>query len=62
FNDSGRDLALAAGARWVDVTEISRSMLTDPSLVAVDGLHPTGALYRRWAEHLLPTVLTVLGA
>lgn len=60
YNRRAEELATAAAARWVDVTEISRAMLTDPSLVAVDGLHPTAAMYRRWAEHLLPTALQIL--
>lgn len=60
YNTKARELALAAGVRWVDVTEISRDMLTDSSLVAVDGLHPTGAMYRRWAEHILPSALAAL--
>jgi lysophospholipase L1-like esterase len=62
YNVRARELADAAGVRWVDVTEISRAMLTDASLVAIDGLHPTGAMYRRWAEHILPTALAALSA
>jgi len=60
YNDRARELAIAAGARWVDVTEISRDMLRDPALVAVDGLHPTGEMYRRWAEHILPIATSAL--
>ena len=60
YNDSGRRLAEAAGIAWVDVTEVSRAMQTDSTLVAVDGLHPTGAMYARWAELLRPYALTAL--
>lgn len=60
YNDRARELAIAAGAHWVDVTEISRDMLRDPALVAVDGLHPTGEMYRRWAEHILPIAISAL--
>lgn len=60
YNDRARELATTAGARWVDVTEISRDMLRDPALVAVDGLHPTAAMYRRWAEHILSSALSAL--
>ena len=60
YNTHAQGLSTAAGTRWVDVTEVSRQMLRDPSLVAVDGLHPTGALYRIWAEHILPSALAVL--
>ena len=47
FNAVGRDEAEAAGARWVDVTPLSRA---HPDEVADDGLHPSGAQYARWAE------------
>ena len=60
YNDRARELAIAVGARWVDVTEISREMLRNPALVAVDGLHPTAEMYRRWAEHILPSAVSVL--
>jgi lysophospholipase L1-like esterase len=62
YNGKGKELAAAAKIRWVDVTEISRAMLSDPTLVAVDGLHPTAAMYRQWAERILPSALEALGA
>ena len=62
YNDRARELADAAKVAWVDVTELSRAMLTDSTLVAVDGLHPTAAMYTQWAERVLPTALKVLGA
>lgn len=60
YNDSGKRLSEAAGITWVDVTEVSRALQTDPTLVAVDGLHPTGAMYTRWAEALRPYALAAL--
>ena len=60
YNDAGKRLAAAAAVTWVDVTEVSRAMQTDQTLVAVDGLHPTGAMYARWAELLHPYALTAL--
>ena len=61
YNAKAKELASAAKIPWVDVTEISRAMLTDPTLVAVDGLHPTAAMYRQWAERILPSALKALG-
>lgn len=60
FNSCAREKAEAAGAQWIDVTTISRQMLTDAALVAVDGLHPTGEMYRRWAEAMLPAAKAAL--
>lgn len=60
FNDINRDGAHHAGARYVDVTAISRAAGTDPSLTATDGLHPSARMYRMWAELALPTALAAL--
>ncbi len=59
FNAAARAEAERAGARWVDVTPASRAA---PELVADDGLHPSGAMYERWAELALPAALAALGA
>lgn len=62
YNTRGAELARAAGVRWVDVTAISRAMLDDATLVAVDRLHPSGEMYRRWAELLAPLAAAAVGA
>lgn len=41
-------------AVYVDITPISRRGLGEPQLVAADGLHPSGEMYREWVELLLP--------
>ncbi len=48
FNAINRDEAAKAGARYADITPISRRAADDPSLVAPDGLHPSGKMYREW--------------
>jgi lysophospholipase L1-like esterase len=60
YNAKARDLSLAAGAEWVDITQVSRRMLDDPRMIASDGLHPSGEMYREWAEAILPTALGAL--
>ncbi len=52
FNAWERRQVLAVGARWVDVTAISREALTEPALIAGDGLHPSAAMYARWVALL----------
>ena len=49
-----------AGVWFVDITEISREAAADPSLVAGDGLHPSGAMYARWVEAALPVARGIL--
>jgi lysophospholipase L1-like esterase len=60
FNRVQREEAAAAGARYVDVTAISREVNRDPSLLAADQLHPSGAMYRRWADAILPSAIEAL--
>jgi undecaprenyl-diphosphatase len=49
FNAINREEASRAGARYVDITPISRR--NDPTLVtSVDGLHPSGKQYAEWAS------------
>jgi len=41
---------------FFDITAISRQALEDSTLIASDGLHPSGKMYRLWVENLLPTL------
>ena len=50
------DLARARGIAVVDIHDISLDAATDRSLVASDGLHPSGAQYRLWVERILPSM------
>jgi len=60
FNRIKRNESEAAGVRYVDVTGISREAANDPSLVAEDGLHPSGTMYSRWAGAALPIAMEIL--
>jgi lysophospholipase L1-like esterase len=60
FNIVNREEALAAGARYVDVTPQSRVALGRASLVAGDGLHPSGLMYGAWAEAAFAPALEAL--
>lgn len=60
YNARAQELTNAAGARWVDITGITRAMQDAPELAAPDGLHPSGAMYGQWAELLLPLVLNAV--
>lgn len=57
YNAIARDEAGRAGARWVDITGISRQ---HPTLVAADGLHPSAAQYALWLAAIEPVVRTAL--
>jgi lysophospholipase L1-like esterase len=60
FNAINRDESRRRGSQYVDVTPASRNASTDASLVAADGLHPSGAMYAAWANLTLPAVLAAL--
>jgi len=57
FNAIARDEASRAGARFVDITGISRDQ---PAMVADDGLHPSAAQYALWTRAIATTVNTAL--
>jgi lysophospholipase L1-like esterase len=51
YNAIARDETGRAGARWVDITPLSRR---HPDLLADDGLHPSAAQYTYWTDAILP--------
>jgi lysophospholipase L1-like esterase len=57
FNAINHQETAQAGARYVDVTPMSRQALQDASLLASDGLHPSGKMYTQWVELALPAAL-----
>lgn len=60
FNGQLHLWALTCGARFVDITECSRCAAEDPTLLVSDGLHPSAAMYARWASIVLPVAVAAL--
>ena len=60
FNSVNREETEKAGAQYVNITPISREAVTDPSLIAGDGLHPSGKMYMEWAKLAYPAALEAL--
>jgi lysophospholipase L1-like esterase len=54
-------LSAERGIAWVDTFDLSLRAATDRSLVADDGLHPSGALYALWVERIAPVVAARIG-
>lgn len=61
FNTINREETDRAGAQYIDITPISGEVIRDPSLIASDGLHPSGKMYAQWARLGLPKALKALG-
>ena len=53
-------LAADRAIAFVDIHDLSLRAADDPSLVADDGLHPSGAQYRLWVERIAPVVDGIL--
>lgn len=60
FNAVNREEAARAGVHYVDVTPITRRAAGDLSMLASDGLHPSGRMYAEWAKMVLPIVFAML--
>ena len=56
-----REACEGRGAAFVpEIFEISQRATDDPTLVADDGLHPSGAQYARWVDAIEPIVRRLL--
>ena len=53
FNAINKKVSRQRGVTYIDITDISRRGLTDASLVAGDGLHPSEKMYALWVERIL---------
>jgi len=54
FNAINSEETKRAGARYADITPVSRHAATDASLVAPDGLHPSAKMYSEWVTVISP--------
>ena len=60
FNLINKTIAMQTGVNYLDITASTRLAANDPSLIAADGLHPSGIAYKLWAEGLVPIIKKVL--
>ncbi|MGB5030170.1 MAG: SGNH/GDSL hydrolase family protein, partial [Chitinophagaceae bacterium] len=60
FNAINKSVTNSYNCPYLDITPSTREGRYDRSLIAADGLHPSGLEYRRWAFRLGPMMLPVL--
>ena len=60
FNNVVKEECSYAGIKFFDITEISRRAAHDPSLIAGDGLHPSGKMYGLWVDKIYSHVYQLL--
>lgn len=56
YNAINERLTKQYGAVYVYITDISRGGLADTTLVAEDGLHPSGKMYAAWVTRMLAVI------
>ena len=56
FNVINKQIALSKAVNYIDITPSTRMAATDPTLVATDGLHPSGKEYAKWAVELAAVI------
>ena len=52
FNAANKRITERYHIHYVTITDISREGLNDPTLVATDGLHPSGKMYSLWVKRI----------
>lgn len=57
FNAINKEESQAEGISYTDITAASRLVVSDPELLAADGLHPSPKMYLDWAVQLAPVVI-----
>ena len=60
FNKINLEETLKRNIKYVDVTDISREALNDLSILAEDGLHPSGKMYSLWVDRIYPIAKSIL--
>ncbi len=56
FNAINKQVTIAYGVSYIDITPISREVPNDVLLTANDGLHPSGKQYGLWAKKLVEMI------
>lgn len=54
FNKINLEETVLRKANYVAITYISRLAKIETSLIAAEGLHPSGEMYRLWVENIFP--------
>ncbi len=60
FNNINRQITEQYRCHYLYITQLTRAAATDASLLAPDGLHPSGKEYKIWADSLAPVIKAAL--
>jgi lysophospholipase L1-like esterase len=56
YNAINKEESIRLGVSYTDITPLSRRAIDDLSLIADDGLHPSGSMYALWVQELVNKV------
>ena len=62
YNAIAQKIATLRDISCIDITEISRNAAGDATLIAADGLHPSGKMYKQWVEQMYSQVYANLSS
>ena len=57
YNAFAKKITSVAGISFTNITPASRNAATDATLLASDGLHPSGKMYAEWADIVTAKIL-----
>ena len=60
YNSVNKALAESHKVRYIDITPASREAISDRSLIAGDGLHPSAKEYAKWSESLSLLIKSII--
>lgn len=60
FNAINKEVTLQNSIAYIDITPSTQQAAKDASLIAKDGLHPSGKEYAVWADMLAPMIKNVI--
>ena len=61
YNAFAENYCIQNNITFVNITDITREGLAQPTLVANDGLHPSDLAYARFVERIFPKAKVILG-
>ena len=62
YNAIAQKIATLRDVSYIDITPISRKADSIPSMIAEDGLHPSGEMYTEWVKHMYTQVYNNLSS
>ena len=60
YNTQAKAICDEYRVTYINITDISKKANEDLTLVAEDGLHPSGKMYTKWVDIIYPSVKSIL--